>query len=686
MKYSKDEFNRFANYKPFVNPEHLQVVQINTHLNNSPVVQNIRALYSQKQQYNKELVEVQQKISDINDILASISFSGTTGVRDSHMSQLKQYNIRKNELMTSITKVIQEISVAANDSVIPLENAKYHIRGYYDWNNQYDEVLKEFGPHVHGIKVQYRYKTKDVAQGNAKSIGNKFIFSDWNEMPGFILKKNPSYKDKYVFDYPQYNGTQDNGNQNEPSFNQIDIPITQGETVDIRLKVIWDFGYPFIETTSQWSEITNIQFPDELLKDVQILDIVSENNNDIETNRFNNILIENGVSRHVDDSINDQDLTFFHKPENIASGFYTSERRIIPLRDKLQSIDANIKNLDAIINGASTDNLQVSIILEGMESIIKPGQINTVILPPYGGTEADQGDDIYTTIATIQIANISSYTSYLFSMFPGTRSIILNQLEKHKCKFDKDDYCRGTNQGVWLFWPKFNENALPANHTANSSSKNNNNSKTDGTGSTGAGSGDSGTTTGTGSLIGDYEQSLQTPNQWLTFRIKDAYNGMDYYAGGNQFEEDNKLSLDNDYQVLDQNGTQESLTIYPYLSERSALQLDGDDVYGKLVLAPNEAVVVPMVIQYKIEANKYKSKTISFDIRPSLFSDPTNYVVKFDGANADTIQQKSSRESNKRLLSRTMLTETSASNSASTLQHQQEVTAKSRYQPVIKNQ
>ena len=81
-----------------------------------------------------------------------------------------------------------------------------------------------------------------------------------------------------------------NDNINEPSFNQIDIPISQGETVDIRLKLVYDYGYPFVQTSSLWSPIVNIEFPSEFLKDIKILDIISENNNDIETNRFNNII------------------------------------------------------------------------------------------------------------------------------------------------------------------------------------------------------------------------------------------------------------------------------------------------------------------------------------------------------------------------------------------------------------
>lgn len=669
MKYSKDEFDRFSQYKPYVDPNRLQVVQINTHLNNSTTVKNIRALYSQKQEYVKELGEVQAKIAEINQTLSELAFTDTTGVRDTYTAQLSQYNARKNELTTSLTKIIQEISTTANDSVVPLENAKYHIRGYFKWNDTDDVVLNEFKNHIHGIKVQYRYKTVDSEVGTARSIDKEFIFSDWNDMPSFKLQKNPTYEDGYQFEYPQHNGTQDNGSVNEPSFNQIDIPISQGETVDIRLKVVWDFGYPFIESTSDWSDITNIAFPDELLKDVQVLQIVEENNNDIETNRFENILREDGVLPHVEDKIVDQDVTYFHKPENISSGFYTSERRIIPLRDKLQSIDAAIQNLDAIINGTNNNNLQVSIIIDGEETIIKPDQKNVIQLPPYSETEeaASADPNAHSMIATIQVANTSPFTSFLFSMFPGSRDLTINELKDGVCKFDREDYIMNSVNvnigsygsykhdanlcGVWMAYPD-------------------------------------------GDSLG---WEIQAANQWLTFRVKDAYNGTYFYttddtvastgsssSDSQSVYSSDQLSAMSSKTYWPSGGVDKGMVIYPLLSEASALQLDGDSTYSRLTLASGEAVVVPLNVEYLVKEGTV-TKTISFDLRPSLYSDPTNYVVQFKAFNADTVQQKTSRASKKRLLSRTMLVDTS-NNTSSTPQTKQLVEAASRYRPVIKNQ
>jgi hypothetical protein len=312
-----------------------------------------------------------------------------------------------------------------------------------------------------------------------------------------------------------------------------------------------------------------------------------------------------------------------------------------------------------MVEGANSENLQVSIIIDGMETVIKPDQINKISLPAYLDTQAAKNKNIYTTVATIQIANTSTFTSYLYSVFPGSRDKLINDLKSSR--WGTDGYCFGTTKtenakGVWLSYP-----------TA---------------GSTGG---------------KNIEWTLQRANQWLTFRIKDAYDGTEYYDTGNQFEHSNKLSYDLEgevsgemvnYQVLesDPDRSNPAMAIYPYLSEKGALQLDSDSTHSKLVLAPTEAVVVPLMVQYFTYKDEDSiSKIISFDLRPSLYSDPINYLIEFDVTSTDTVQQKSARSSLNRLMSKTMLESVQAS-TASTLQEQRAIINASRYKTIIKNQ
>jgi hypothetical protein len=588
-KMNEDEFNALYNYKPILNESNIKVSHINKHLNDSVTVKNIRALYSQKKKYNTELDEIQKKITITNSKLAEISFDDTNNMRAVYTAELTEYNKKKNELVTSITKIMDEISLSANNSEVPIEDAKYRIRGYYKLSDNEDHII--------GINVQYRYKNIDTPQTNAESFNGEFIYSDWNVMDSIYRKKLTKYDGQLI-----YKLEDDNSNKNEPSFNQIDIPISQGETVDIRLKVIYDYGYPFVEVSSQWSDIVNIKFPDEYLKDVQILDIIKENNNDIETNRFQNMLRDAGIPEHIGDKIIDQDITYFHKPENIASGFYTAERRIIPLKDKLSEINSHIIALRDEVLGTSSSQIDINIINGDIASKLYPYQNNKIFVESYNTINNTNDDNslkdngiyainngIVSTVLNISISNTSQRSVKIFSLFPGSRGTSINVVKNYK--FDKKDYC-DNNGGVYLKY-----------HTGT---------------------------------------KLQGCNQLLTFRIKDAYNGVEYYSNDQDwYMKDNVLYL-NDWKSLnDLDGIKFGANMYPMIKEEYALVIDDSNAQPYMILSPGEEIIVPVIFEYVLkDDNNSISKTMSFDIRTSLYNDPINYTFQVIANKENTTQDK----------------------------------------------
>lgn len=588
--YTEDEFNEITGYKPVIDTNNIAVVQINSHLNDTDNVKNIRSLYAQKNVIKTQLDEILSKISNINTKLNQMSFDDTTGLRSTYSNQLVEYNQTRNELNTSLNKIINEIAVNANNSDIPIENAKYRIRGFYDVPS---------GMNIKGIKVQYRYKNLNNTSGKAVTIGDRFLFSDWNDMEGFL---NPKI---VVFEKGQYKFKQQDSTDglNVPSYNQIDIPISQGETVDIRLKVVYEYGYPFVEVTSDWSDIVNITFPVEYLKDVQILDIISENNNDIETNRFENIISDKGITSHVDDKIIDQDITYYHNPSHIASGFYTTERRIIPLKDKLEELTNIVTQLQDEITGNASTALNVTIsigdttskeILPLQNNFIYPRSYNEII--GYGdnhvaGYSVDK-KGIVTTILNINIKNTSSHTLKLYPLFPGPSDTLINKLTS--TAYSKDIYCTDTNKGVYM---KLQNK--------------------DG-------------------MSGENGGVLQTANQFLTFCIKSRYSGDTYYGNGG-----------NVTTGLPTLGDKKGSVLYPYIAEKTSLCLDGgfNKVTYKLI-NPGESVIIPMEAQYNLSdegstGTAESSNTISFDVRTSLYQEPTNYkftvVFKKDSSTLDSV-------------------------------------------------
>lgn len=673
MKYSEEDFLRFTNYSPVLDTSKLKVVQLNSHLNNSETVRNIRSLHSQKQEYNKQLEEVRTKILDITKTLAEVSFNDA-GLRTAYESQLAQYNNQRSDLVTNILKIVNEISIAANDSTVPLESAKYRIRGYYQWYpgqsstdksiSTPDDVLARYWDHIRGIKIQYRYKNQNAESGTAISIDENFIFSDWVEMPDQVVNKVPVYNGGYKFKYPQYtdktgNGgatSHDNGRLNEPSFNQIDIPISQGEVVDVRIKIIWDFGWPFVESTSDWSNVANIKFPDEFLKDVPLLDIISENNNDIETNRFNNLLVENGVTPHIEDRIVDQDVTFMHKADSISSGFYTEERRVIPLRDKLLEFDQAIASVRDLISGTNSENISCFLNVEGTEYEILQNKENVVTLPAYNSTQESRnsfdGDQnayaekVHVINASLIFKNTSKHVTHLYSMFPANGDIYLNDLIYSR--YGVAEYCQPLNKPTetadWgcvpICWPD----------TEPQSTK-----------------------------WQDYSFCApQTAGQWITFRMKDIYTGRNYYVeNGSKPDAKAEVGLTGALNPStprmlktwqDRLFTEvcNGLLVYPYISDADYLKIPGSSPYTKIEIAPDDYVVVPIMIMYRFDAvgddevAPVVTRYLSFDIRTSLYNEPCNYLIKFGASEDESIDERVARAERNRYINKSILTSADA--------------------------
>ena len=431
------EFNTIREAKPYLtniegNIDTLQVVQINKHLNEAENIKTIRNLYSQKQQYKTDLNECQNKIATLTSELSEISFDDMSGSRAMISAQIDSLKARQNELIASINTAIDAISLAANDSEVPIEDSKFRIRGYIDIDRFISRNgLENYADYVRAVKVRYRYKNPGLSQlSNVSTVGD-FLFTEWNTYSAGPRHKTASYNaGTYItkFDEPALS-------DNDIKFNQVDIPITQGEQVDIQAKIIWDFGYPFVSIESDWSDAITVAFPQELAADVQVTTIIKENNSDIETYRFENILTNHGITEHANDYIDDQNIRYFHKPESISSGFYTSERRVIPLADKLKDMNTQLASIQDMLVGTHAESLQVTLNVNNTEYVLKPDIQNIVYLSAYntvpvvsdastemvGQISRGNADAPATTFGSITIKNVTDHTLRLFSMVPGAR-------------------------------------------------------------------------------------------------------------------------------------------------------------------------------------------------------------------------------------------------------------------------
>lgn len=667
------EFNKLTKTKPVINSSDFKVTLINKHMSNSETISEIYNLYKQKESYKNELSSVQKQIDEINALLSSLSFEDTTTSRTIYTDQLMDLNSRKKDITASIANCIQQITIASTDTDTPVENPKYHIRGFFNFDNYLK--TNNLNSNVIKIEVQYRYKNANRATGNAETIATQSqetaIFSDWNDMYSAVRTRYPKYEGGGIYKYYLEDDTTE---KNVPSFNQLDIPISQGETVDIRLRVVYAIGYPFVKTTSAWSDIVNVEFPVELRKNVTVLDIIKENNSDTTKEAFRGYLDKYGVVEHVSDKLVDQNITYFHQPEHIASGFYTEERRVIPLRDKLQTLTNEMITLKDEVFGLNSDNIIITLSDGESEVILNANADNSYTLKDYASSdkitymydhdkdpttediESDEHNPKVETTLILKIQNNSETSALkLYSMFPGNYNYAV--ATNTQSKFDTSDIV---------------VNSIKSTQAAQAGSASRAIGGSGAFGDIDLGVG--GTVTG-GTIAGgtvtqqknsnklcvplyvdDREGSdiskftPQVLNQWMYFTIDNIYNGEYFYKGeatkpdymdkkmygycDSNYNITNTMSsiiypkfFSNDSSKIENGGC--GMCVFPHLSTIKDICITEMDSVNYKIVYPGDSIEIPLTVMFTLnETYDRVTKTMSFNLRNSLFSDPINY--KFD--------------------------------------------------------
>ena len=115
------------------------------------------------------------------------------------------------------------------------------------------------------------------------------------------------------------------------------------------VKSLSEAGFPANPVTSDWSEITRIEFPEGELSTDAISDILGVNNFDNLKVQVDQDLESKGVYTHVSDSFTTSDKYFAHNAASVASGFTTEGLAPLSVYEKLLSLQNEVLRLRRII-------------------------------------------------------------------------------------------------------------------------------------------------------------------------------------------------------------------------------------------------------------------------------------------------------------------------------------------------
>lgn len=399
----------------------LQVVPINKHIVDDTTDSEIMSLHSQKNDIQASLTTVQDNISQIYNTLTNTDFSQeTANTIEALQGKLSSYYVERTTLQTQLNAIIDNINARAKDSSVTLAKTKYRVRGLADIESLEGYIHDIAGDNasVMAMEVQYKYKSvnKDT---DTLTVINSTTFTDWNKLQTIdrdrelVIDKTMS---SWTLRFVDYKST-----DNIIKWNQVDIPIQAGEDVVLRVRYKYCIGQPYVNLYTPWSDEVTIAFPQEYTMTPEMRSIIETNENDTVLAGFRRILISDGYEEHINNKLVASDAVFFHMPENIYSGFNTSENNLISLKDKLLQMSQDIEFYKSLVDGEVNSKYDVYIQYDGQLVPLTPNSINHINIY---NTDHVTGTFIKKDMNII-IKNSGNTRVNFYSIFPGNTSVSL---------------------------------------------------------------------------------------------------------------------------------------------------------------------------------------------------------------------------------------------------------------------
>lgn len=412
-----------------LNDNVLKVQRINTHLIDDEYSDKLVSLHSEKNQLSAQLRSLQDNIDDTYNQLVSTDSQDSISNRENLKAQLNEYYNQRIQLQKEIISIVDNINILKTN-VYGTADAKYRVRGNAYINDIEDYIKNNFiNCDLIGLEYEYRYKSITKDTSNVTNI-NSTIFTEWNRVSNDNKERKlvfDNVTNTYSIDYVNYSQS-----ENVTKWNQIDIPITQGEDVVIRVRYRYSIGQPFMDLYTPWSDEFVVKFPVEFNDSLELTSIIEQNDKDTVNAAFNKTLLNDGYQEHINNKVIDNSQVYFHMPENIYSGFNTPENKYISLKDKLLSLTTDISNYKSLFETDLMSKYKVYIEWDNNSVEINSNVNNKIIINETANIALNQ-DTFTKKMMTLVIRNVGDIPVKLYSIMPGTTTI---PLYKSNGKYD----------------------------------------------------------------------------------------------------------------------------------------------------------------------------------------------------------------------------------------------------------
>lgn len=349
-----------------LNLDNFKVVQINKHLTDTPDSNSIKTKHNYTVSLKSEIGQIQEAIDERNKKLRVTKFTSQAAKKQFEL-EINELSNKKNSKSKLLSTTVQEILDLSRSKTVKTE-PKYRLRGF--WNiPEAVQTKGTFPQEVIQFRVQYRYVSKDGKESPVETFKvaengeqKTAAFSNWTEY------KTDARKRTFDKSTGQYTWEiEDIENADTPNINQIDIPITANEKVELRVKSISEVGWPESPVESDWSDLLIVEFPDDLNNVLNDNDFILKeaSKEDLKVS-MDTELSARGLDEHLSETSVINNKTFHHSAEKILSGFKDENGVSLDLFEYLSRLENTVRSLQEKIK-RSKGELEVIIIRNNQE-------------------------------------------------------------------------------------------------------------------------------------------------------------------------------------------------------------------------------------------------------------------------------------------------------------------------------
>lgn len=335
---------------PEFTKDDLKVVQINNHITDNSAFNELKTLADDRNRLSAEIKGLDSAINSKKTTINTKQYNSKIE-RDKDRAELDSLIDERSSSSKLLASIIENITSKSKSEDLLNAKPKFRVRGFIPIPEP--RKSKYTGDQeIVALEQQYRYVGIDGGANKVDQItqtdknGNQIIGAQGNWVKIPIIPRLKIEDDNGEFKWKEHNIE----DPEEININQIDIPIRQGESIEIRSRSISEAGYPSNPGRSNWSEIKRIDFDESLIQPDTIGQIIEENNKEAQRVKLEKYLSSKGVISHISDQFTANEKDFKHDALNIFSGELTSEQTPISLYEQIQQLTRRLSKIEDIVN------------------------------------------------------------------------------------------------------------------------------------------------------------------------------------------------------------------------------------------------------------------------------------------------------------------------------------------------